>query len=206
MSGVFSSTGPAIVLASASQSRARLLSDAGVLFTAEPAYVDEESIKLSLKAEGADALAAAETLAELKAVKISRTYPQALVIGADSILDFNGTWFDKPADMDHAKAHLMTLRGQTHHIATAAVVALGGARIWHVRDRPSLTMRHFSDAFLDQYLTAAGDVLLSSVGAYHLEGLGVHLFEKIDGDFFSILGLPLMPVLSFLREHHAVMP
>ena len=184
MSGVFSSTGPAIVLASASQSRARLLSDAGVLFTAEPAYVDEESIKLSLKAEGADALAAAETLAELKAVKISRTYPQALVIGADSILDFNGTWFDKPADMDHAKAHLMTLRGQTHHIATAAVVALGGARIWHVRDRPSLTMRHFSDAFLDQYLTAAGDVLLSSVGAYHLEGLGVHLFEKIDGDFF----------------------
>jgi septum formation protein len=197
VSGVFSSTGPAIVLASASQSRARLLSDAGVLFTAEPAYVDEE---------GADALAAAETLAELKAVKISRTYPQALVIGADSILDFNGTWFDKPADMDHAKAHLMTLRGQTHHLATAAVVALGGARIWHVRDRPSLTMRHFSDAFLDQYLTAAGDVLLSSVGAYHLEGLGVHLFEKIDGDFFSILGLPLMPVLSFLREHHAVMP
>jgi septum formation protein len=184
VSGVFSSTGPAIVLASASQSRARLLSDAGVLFTAEPAYVDEESIKLSLKAEGADALAAAETLAELKAVKISRTYPQALVIGADSILDFNGTWFDKPADMDHAKAHLMTLRGQTHHLATAAVVALGGARIWHVRDRPSLTMRHFSDAFLDQYLTAAGDVLLSSVGAYHLEGLGVHLFEKIDGDFF----------------------
>ena len=147
MSGVFSSTGPAIVLASASQSRARLLSDAGVLFTAEPAYVDEESIKLSLKAEGADALAAAETLAELKAVKISRTYPQALVIGADSILDFNGTWFDKPADMYHAKAHLMTLRGQTHHLATAAVVALGGARIWHVRDRPSLTMRHFFRRF-----------------------------------------------------------
>lgn len=182
-----------------------MLSAAGVHFEAIPAYVDEETVKQSLKADGADALSAAETLAELKAVKVSNAHPEALVIGADSILDLGGEWFDKPPDLDHAKAHLITLRGRTHYLATAAVVALGGKRIWHVQDRPSLTMRRFSDAFLEAYISDVGSSLLSSVGAYHLEGRGVHLFEKIDGDFFSILGLPLLPLLSFLREHNVVM-
>ncbi|NKB43195.1 MAG: septum formation protein Maf [Alphaproteobacteria bacterium] len=206
MTNSASSSTPKVILASASQSRARLLKEAGVPYTAEPAYIDEGSIKESLQAEGADALSVAETLAELKAVKISRSNPQALVIGADSILDLDGVWFDKPADLEHAKAHLMTLRGRTHCLATAVVVALGGSRIWHFRDQPNLTMRSFSDAYLEQYVANVGDALLSSVGAYHLEGLGVQLFDRIDGDFFSILGLPLLPLLSFLREHQVVVP
>ena len=201
-----SPSAPPVILASASQSRARILKDAGVFCAAEPAYIDEGSIKESLQAEGADALAVAETLAELKAVKISRSHPQSLVIGADSILDLNGVWFDKPVDMEHAKAHLMALRGQTHSLAMAVVVDLGGARSWHFRDQPSLTMRNFSDAYLDQYIDSVGDAILSSVGAYHLEGLGVQLFDRIEGDFFSILGLPLLPLLGFLREHQVVLP
>lgn len=196
--------GPPIILASASQSRARLLSDAGVPYTVEPAYIDEDAIKQSLNAEGAGALDVAETLAELKAVKISRSHPKHLVIGADSILDLDGVWFDKPKDLDHVRAHLMTLRGRTHDLATAVVVALGGARIWHYRDCSKMTMRSFSDSFLESYIESVGVSLLSSVGAYHLEGRGVQLFDKIDGDFFSILGLPLMPLLSFLREHGTV--
>ncbi len=195
---------PNIILASASVSRARVLRDAGVVFDVIPAHVDEESVKAGLKAEHATALDAAETLAELKAVKVSQQNPQALVIGADSILDLNGEWFDKPADLDHAKAHLMTLRGRSHALATAVVVALGGRRIWHHRDQPRLSMRRFSDGFLDHYLAEVGDAVTSSVGAYHLEGRGAQLFESIEGDFFSILGLPLMPLLAFLREHKAV--
>jgi len=198
------STSPKIVLASASVSRARILKEAGVLFDIAPAHVDEDSVKAALKSEAAKALDAAETLAELKAVKVSQQHPQALTIGADSILDLNGEWFDKPPDVDHAKAHLMTLRGRTHTLATAVVVALGGRRIWHYRDEPKLMMRQFSDDFLDQYLSDVGDAVLSSVGAYHLEGRGAQLFESIEGDFFSILGLPLMPLLAFLREHKAV--
>lgn len=201
-----SSSVPPVILASASQSRARILKEAGVSYSAEPAYIDETSIKESLKAEGAEALAVAETLAELKAVKISRSHPQSLVIGADSILDLDGVWFDKPMDMDHAKAHLMTLRGRTHCLATAVVVAIGGTRVWHFRDQPSLTMRNFSNTYLDQYIETVGDAVLSSVGAYHLEGLGVQLFDRIEGDFFSILGLPLLPLLAFLREHQVVLP
>lgn len=197
-------TPPKIVLASASVSRVRILKDAGVVFDIAPAHVDEESVKVALKNEAATALDAAETLAELKAVKVSQQHPQALTIGADSILDLNGVWFDKPPDVDHAKAHLMTLRGRTHTLATAVVVALGGRRIWHYRDEPKLTMRRFSDDFLDQYLSDVGDAVMSSVGAYHLEGRGAQLFESIEGDFFSILGLPLMPLLAFLREHKAV--
>jgi septum formation protein len=197
---------PHVVLASASVSRARILRDAGLEFDVVPAHVDEDAVKAALKAEGATAIDAAETLAEMKAVKVSQQRPQALVIGADSILDLNGEWFDKPADADHAKAHLMTLRGQSHEVATAVVVALGGRRIWHYRDRPVLKMRRFSDAFLDAYLAEVGEAVMSSVGTYHLEGRGAQLFESIEGDFFSILGLPLIPLLGFLREHNAVLP
>lgn len=197
---------PSVILASASQSRAHILKEAGVFYSTEPAFIDEGSIKESLKAEGADALAVTETLAELKAVKISRNHPKALVIGADSILDLDGVWFDKPTDIDHAKSHLKILRGRTHILATTVVVALGGTRIWHFREQSKLRMRNFSDVFLHQYMAAAGTDVLSSVGAYHLEGLGVQLFDQIEGDFFSILGLPLLPLLAFLREYKVVMP
>lgn len=193
-----------LILASASQSRNRMLTAAGIEFTAQPAYIDEDAVKQSLSSEGAEAIDVAETLAELKAVKVSLSHPKDLVIGADSILDLEGIWFDKPSDLDHVRAHLMTLRGKTHCLATAAVVALGGKRIWHYRDKSNMTMRTFSDAFLDRYVTLVGEDILSSVGAYHLEGQGAQLFSKVDGDFFSILGLPLLPLLSFLREHNVV--
>lgn len=204
MSQFFTNLDMEVVLASESASRARMLRDAGLTFKIVPAYVDEDSVKKSLKAENADALNAAETLAELKAVKVSNQHAAALVVGADTILDFKGTWFDKPVDLDHAKAHLMTLRGQTHHLATAVVIALGGKRIWHARDRSELTMRHFSDDFIEKYIETVGTGILTSVGAYQLEGYGAHLFERINGDFFSILGLPLLPLLSFLRDRKAI--
>ena len=193
---------PPLILASASQSRARMLSASGIKFRTQPSYIDEAAVKQSLRLEGAESIQAAETLAELKAVKVSLCNPQSLVIGADSILDLQGVWFDKPADVGHAKAHLMTLRGQAHSLVTAAVIALGGKRIWHYRSRSNMKMRNFSDDFLDRYLSSVGEDILSSVGAYHLEGRGAQLFSEVDGDFFSILGLPLLPLLAFLREHN----
>ena len=166
-----------------------------------PAHADEESVKTSLRAEGATAAQCAETLAELKAVQVSQRYPGALVIGADQMLECAGTWFDKPVDLQAARNHLAAMRGKTHVLPTAVAVALNGARIWHHVALPKLTMRIFDDAFIDTYLKVAGTAVLSSVGAYQLEGPGAHLFSRIDGDFFTILGLPLLELLGFLREY-----
>jgi|TARA_B110000438_G_scaffold218355_1_gene211196 septum formation protein len=199
MIGNRSSDGLEIILASASSSRANLLRNACIPFETRAPNIDEEPIKASLKQTGAAAIEAAEALAELKAITVSKTMPHALVIGADQILDLEGQWFDKPVDIKQAREHLLSLRGRTHYLATAVVIAFGGVRVWHAHDCPELTMRSFSDAFIDQYLATAGDAILSSVGAYHLEGLGAQLFDKIDGSFFSILGLPLLPVMDFLR-------
>jgi septum formation protein len=193
-----------IILASASSSRANLLRSAGVIFDTIPAKVDEDSVKESLAAEGASATQCAETLAELKAVKISQRQPNTLVVGADQLLECGGKWFDKPADMAGAKTHLETLRGNTHILATSVVVAMNGARIWHHNAAPRLTMRTFTDTFLIDYLTDVGPAALLSVGAYQLEGRGVQLFNRIDGDFFTILGLPLLELLAFLRGHNLV--
>lgn len=193
-----------IILASASKSRANLMRAAGITFDIVPAHADEESVKVSLQAEGATAAQCAETLAELKAVQISQRHHEALVIGADQMLDCAGIWFDKPKDMPGARNHLLLLRGKTHVLPTAVCVALNGSRIWHHVAEPRLTVRDFSDAFIETYLTAAGTAVLSSVGAYQLEGPGAQLFSRIDGDFFTILGLPLLELLGFLREHGAV--
>ena len=193
-----------VILASASVSRARLLTAAGVVFTVEPAPVDEDAIKQSLRADGAPVSACAETLAEMKAVAISRRYPQALVIGADQMLECEGAWFDKPADLARAEEQLLTLAGKTHTLPTAAVVALGGQRIWHQIATPRLTMRRFDRAFVQGYLAEVGAAALTSVGAYQLEGRGSQLFHTVEGDFFTILGLPLLPLLAFLRAHHVV--
>jgi septum formation protein len=193
-----------IILASGSRTRLDLLTQAGLVVEAIAPSVDEQEMKASFRAERAPAEACAESLAELKAMRISQRHPDALVIGADQMLDLNGVWFDKPADLDHARAHLQALRGQTHRLVTAAVVALNGSRIWHTLDSARLTMRPFSDAFLDDYLAHLGPAVLSSVGAYHLEGLGAQLFSRIEGDFFTILGLPLLPLLGFLRDHGAL--
>ncbi len=199
-----SNTVPTVILASASPSRAHLLTHAGLKFTAQPAGVNETAVKDDLSKKGAQALDAATALAELKAVTVSRDQPEALVIGADQILDLDGEWFDKPKDLDHARRHLETLRGKTHTLATATVVALDGKQVWQTHVCPQLTMRAFTDEFLDRYISTAGQKILSSVGAYQLEGLGAHLFSHIEGDFFSILGLPLMPLLDFLRQRGAV--
>lgn len=192
---------PEVILASASTSRARLLRNAGLDFTNLPAAVDEDEVKHAMRGAMAPPSDTAVALAELKASRISRNYPAAFVIGADQILECNGVWFDKPPDTDHARAHLLSLKGKTHHLSNAVCVAKGGTVLWHHVNQASLTMRPFDEAFLEKYLAEAGEAILSSVGAYHLEGLGAHLFSRVEGDFFSILGLPLLPLLDFLRNH-----
>ena len=195
-----------IILASASAARKAMLSQAGVSVTAIPAPIDEASYKRSLKAEGADAAQVADTLAEMKAIRLSRKYPNALVIAADQMLDCAGVWFDKPQDRDQAYAQLQALRNKRHMLVSAAVVFKTSGRLWGVTDQAYLEMRLFTDAFLNAYLDQAGDAVLSSVGAYQLEGLGAQLFKKIDGDYFTILGLPLLPLLGFLRDHGVLKP
>lgn len=193
-----------VVLASASRSRAAILTRAGVSFTAEAANVDETEIRASMQGEKAPAMAAASTLAELKARKVSTRHPEALVIGSDQILECGGAWFGKPADLDEARAQLWALRGRTHRLVNGTCVVLNGTKIWTYGDAPELTMRTVSDSFIESYLAKMGSRALDVVGAYEIEGLGAQLFAKITGDFFSILGLPLLPLLDFLRGHKAI--
>ena len=190
----------ALVLASASQSRLALMKGAGLDPIVDPASLDENEVKTSMHAAGATAADVAEALAELKATRVSTRHPNALVIGADQLLECAGVWFDKPSDIEHARAHLLTLRGKTHHLHTSVCVVRDGNRIWHHRARADLTMRPFSNQFLDEYMTRTGDDVLRSVGAYQLEGPGAQLFSAIDGDYFTVLGLPLLPLLDFLRD------
>jgi septum formation protein len=191
---------PSLILASASPSRRQMLANAGLSFDIEPAGVDEEEITRSLGSRAAPQ-ELASTLAEMKAVKISSRRPDAMVIGADSTLACNGRLFDKPPTMEAARKQLLALRGQTHELFSSVVVARGGQRLWHWAERARLTMRPFNDSFLDAYLSKSGEGVLTSVGAYQLEGLGAHLFTRVDGDYFTILGLPLLPLLSFLAGH-----
>jgi septum formation protein len=183
-----------------------MLRQAGLDFTVEAAAVDEDEVKRALRVEGADAGRAAEMLAELKAMHVSGRRPGALVIGADQILDCNGAWFDKPADRATARRDLAILRGRDHQQITAACVVRDGVLIWHTTQRARLTMRDFSDDFLDRYLDAAGGGILGCAGGYQLEGVGVQLFSRVDGDYFAILGLPLLPLLDFLRGHRVIAP
>ena len=189
-----------LVLASGSATRALLLQNAGVPVVIDPAAVDEATAKESLRAAGAGAAAAATGLAELKAQKVSARRPGRLVLGADQLLECGGAWFDKPADPAAARRQLQALRGRRHRLYSAAVAVQDGVRLWHHVGEASLTMRSFGDAFLDEYLAGGGPELLASVGAYRLEGRGVQLFATIAGDHFTILGLPLLPLLDFLRD------
>jgi septum formation protein len=192
---------PALILASASPSRRQLLTSAGLVFEVEPSGVDEDEVKRSLLGERAQPQDVAETLAELKAKRVSARHSAALVIGADSTLACNGRQFDKPPTLAAARQQLLALAGQTHELCSSVVVARAGVRLWHCNERARLTMRPFNEAFVDAYLARAGEQVTTSVGAYQLEGLGAHLFSRVDGDYFTILGLPLLPLLSFLAGH-----
>lgn len=195
-----------LILASTSQSRRTMLTAAGVAFSAEAPGVDEDAVKDSLKGESAAPAAIAETLAELKARKVSLRHPDAFVIGADQVLDCEGAMYDKPSDVATARRQLQALRGRAHRLTASVVVARGDARLWHRTEVATLHMRLFTDAFLDGYLARVGEAACRSVGAYQLEGLGAQLFSRIEGDYFTILGLPLLPLLDFLRGHKLVEP
>jgi septum formation protein len=190
-----------LILASASVTRARLLRDAGVAFRIEPSGIDEHQIKRASHAAGADPAACALALAVAKARDVSVRHPGALVIGADQLLVTGTEWLDKPADLAAARAQLQHLRGRTHQLATAVCLVRRDVRLWHHISVPSLTMWDFSDAILDHYIGVEGEALLGSVGAYRIEGGGVQLFTAVAGDHFAILGLPLIELLGFLRQH-----
>ena len=195
---------PRLILASASSARQGLLAAAGLVFETRAAHIDEGEIKRSARAEGVSADETALLLAELKAHRVARLNPEALVIGADQLLVCEDRWFDKPADLAEARAQLLALRGKAHMLVTAVVCQSGDQRVWHTIARPKLTMRSFSEGFLANYLQLEGTALLSSVGCYRLEGLGVHLFDRIDGEHSAILGLPMLSLLGFLRQHGVI--
>ncbi len=192
-----------IVLASTSASRSALLRNAGVTFETQRPGVDEDAAKASLLAEGHGPREIADALAELKAVRVSaRT--EGLVIGADQTLDFDGELIDKAASVEEARERLLRLRGKAHKLHSGVVVAQGGRPIWREVETASLWMRPFTDEFIDGYLARHGDSLLSSVGCYRLEDEGVQLFSRIQGDYFTILGLPMLGLLDLLRRYGAL--
>lgn len=193
---------PPLLLASGSLVRATLLRGAGVPFEVQNSHVDEDAIKERFADSNIDALAI--LLAEAKALAVSKDNPAALVIGADQILSCNGERFDKPRDMVEARANLQKFQGTSHRLHSAIVLAENGRIIWRHSDHADLTMRPFSDAFLEHYLATVGARALTSVGCYQLEGAGIQLFQKITGDYFTILGLPLLPLLAELRTRGVV--
>jgi septum formation protein len=189
-----------VTLASQSAARAQLLAAAGVPFTTTIAGVDEDALKAGLLAEGVGPRDIADALAEAKAVRVS-TKRSGLVIGADQTLDLDGALYDKAHSVAEARGRLATLRGKTHKLHSAVVVARDGQPIWRELDTASLRMRPFTDAFIDDYLRRQASAVLSSVGCYQLEGEGVQLFDRIDGDFFTILGMPMLGLLDLLRRY-----
>ena len=190
---------PVLTLASKSAARRAMLTGAGVPHQTASADVDEGALKAEHLALGADPGAVAMTLAEAKALAASRGRP-GLVLGADQTLEMDGVLFDKADSLSEARARLMDFRGRGHVLHSAAVLARDGSVIWRHADHARLTMRAFSDDFLNAYVAAEGDALLSSVGCYRLEGLGAQLFERVEGDYFTILGMPLWPLLDELRR------
>lgn len=196
--------GLTVVLASASKPRARMFEAAGIAFSIDPAAIDEPTVKASIRGQGGSAEDAAEALATMKAQQVAARHGDALVIGADQVLECEGEWFDKPVDAEAARRQLVALRGRTHELVTAVAAVRGHDVLWHHVDRARLAVRPFSDHFLDDYVDRAGEAAWQAVGGYELEGLGVQLFTRVEGNHFSILGLPLLPLLEFLRGHGVI--
>jgi len=187
-----------LVLASGSASRKMLLTAAGVSFIADPADLDEDRLMAGLKDAGAEVMARA--LAEQKALVVSRRHPGQIVLGGDSVIAFGSDYLSKCASLAEARALLLRLSGQTHLLVSAAALARDGALLWAHASPCRMTMRDLSAQFLEDYLAAEGETLLSSVGCYRFEGRGAQLFDRVEGDYFSVLGLPLLPVLAQLRK------
>ena len=188
-----------LVLASKSDIRGKILAAAGLRFETRPAQIDERAVEA--KAGPPDAAAAARLLARAKAQSVSATRPGQLVLGADQTLARGNTRFSKPKDRAAAGEQLRALRGRTHELNSALALVQDGKVLFDCVNTARLTMRDFSDRFLDDYLEMAGAAALGSVGGYQLEGIGIHLFERVEGDYFTILGLPLLPLLVFLRQN-----
>jgi septum formation protein len=193
-----------LVLASASRARRLILEAAGLELAVDPAALDEGQVKARAQREGVTAGQCAVMLAEAKAAQVAGRHPGALVIGADQMLDCQGTWLDKPRDPADARRQLTLLRGRAHTLHAAIAVACEGDILWRHLEPARLVMRRFSDGFLDDYLAEMGEEVCGSVGGYLLEGLGAQLFQSVEGDYFSILGLPLLPLLAFLRDRGAI--
>ena len=194
-----------LILASGSATRRKMLEAAGIVFDVVPADVDEDAHKLALESDvNGSPQRTAAVLARLKAEEVSRRHLDALVIGADQVLALGREIFSKPADLEGARASLARLSGRQHQLHSVVSLARGGTQIWSHTDTATLTMRNLSAAFLDEYLRRAGEGICHSVGAYEIEGLGIQLFERIEGDYFTILGLPLLALLAELRNRGAV--
>ena len=191
-------SGERLILASKSAARRTMLEGAGVPFSVQVADVDEDAVKATH--DPADAAGLAVELARVKALAVSRHDADAWVLGADQTLAFDGGLVSKARSLDEARARLTAMRGRTHHLHSGAALARNGQIVWSGVDTVTLRVRDFSDAFLDAYLAAEGDGLLTSVGSYRLEGMGAQLFEAVEGDYFTVLGLPLWPVLAELRR------
>jgi septum formation protein len=187
-----------VTLASGSQIRRQILDGAGVIYDVEVSRLDEAAIKSAMLAENARPRDIADALAEAKAMKVSRDRP-GLIIGADQVMVMDGTLYDKPKDLVQARARLLSMRGKPHYLMGAVVVCENGQAVWRHISKTTLYVRDFSENFLDEYLAAEGESILSAVGGYKFEGRGAQLFTKVEGDFFSILGLSLLPLLDYLR-------
>lgn len=194
-----------LILASASSVRRQLLQQAGLSFQVIPADVDETSLKKEAAVSGTvSPIEMAMKLAEEKAVSVSKYHENHLVIGSDQMLECTGRLFDKPENLSQAREHLVILRGKTHNLISGICCAFNGEVCWRHHDVATLTMRQFSDEFLESYLSLTENEITQTVGGYKLEGPGIQLFEKITGDYFTILGLPLLPLLAYLRTRNIV--
>jgi septum formation protein len=193
-----------LVLASASRVRQLLLRNAGIALEVSPAGIDERAVEAASPSPDAGAVAA--LLAREKACSVERRHPGRLVLGGDQVLAFQSRRLAKPVDRAAARAQLGALRGKTHELHSAVAFVRDGAILFEHVDVARLTMRSFSERFLDSYLDAVGNAATESVGAYQLEGPGVQLFDRLEGDYFTVLGLPLMPVLEFLRRQGCLLP